>query len=76
MNDKWKLRKPPPGGDGCGKEEYALSSTGRIFLASLLTIVLVRLSQMVPGFVLESRADIAMMHMVMWLNLNEVLKND
>ncbi len=53
-----------------------MNSTGRIFLASLLTIVLFQLSQMVPGFVLESRADIAMMHMVMWLSLNEVLKGD
>lgn len=51
-----------------------LNKIERIFTAGLLTIVLIRLSELVPGFEMASRADRLLFHMVMWLNLNELLK--
>ena len=57
------------------QEVIVLNKIARIFTAGLLTIVLIRLSEFVPGFELASRADRLLFHMVMWLNLNELLKN-
>lgn len=65
--------KKPPGRVG-GGEVRVLNKISRIFTAGLLTIVLIRLSEFVPGFELASRADRLLFHMVMWLNLNELLK--
>ena len=56
------------------QEVILLNKISRIFTAGLLTIVLIRLSEFVPGFELASRADRLLFHMVMWLNLNELLK--
>ena len=56
------------------QEVKVLNKIARIFTAGLLTIVLIRLSELVPGFELASRADRLLFHMVMWLNLNELLK--
>ena len=56
------------------QEVKVLNKISRIFTAGLLTIVLIRLSEFVPGFELASRADRLLFHMVMWLNLNELLK--
>lgn len=56
------------------QEVIVLNKISRIFTAGLLTIVLIQLSEFVPGFELASRADRLLFHMVMWLNLNELLK--
>ena len=56
------------------QEVKVLNKIARIFTAGLLTIVLIRLSEFVTGFELASKADRLLFHMVMWLNLNELLK--
>lgn len=56
------------------EEVITLNKIERTFTAGLLTIVMIRLSEFVPGFELASRADRLLFHMVMWLNLNELLK--
>ena len=56
------------------QEVIVLNKISRILTAGLLTMVLIQLSEFVPGFELASRADRLLFHMVMWLNLNELLK--